>query len=82
MKRTFYVKALWDPEAKVWYSETDIEGLFIETSTLVEFEEIMPELARSMIVANHAIGDGAANSREDLFALVTWMPPSQLPSAA
>lgn len=83
MKRTFYVKALWDDEAKVWYSETDIEGLFIETKTLAEFEEIMPELARDMIIANHNDDPAfAKGSPEDLFATVTWIPPSQIPSAA
>jgi Domain of unknown function (DUF1902) len=83
MKRTFYVKALWDDEAKVYYSETDIEGLFIETGTLEEFEVIMPELARDMIIANHSPKPGAdALSPEELFATITWMPPTQLPNAA
>ena len=83
MKRTFYVKALWDEEVKVWYSETDIEGLFIETKTLVEFEEIMPELARDMIFANHTSSVQFTNrSPEDLFATVTWIPPLPVSNAA
>ena len=83
MKRTFYVKALWDEEVKVWYSETDIEGLFIETKTLVEFEEIMPELARDMIFANHTSSVQFTNcSPEDLFAMVTWIPPLPVSNAA
>ena len=36
MKKTFYVRALWDEEAKRFYSESDIHGLHIETDT-VEF---------------------------------------------
>lgn len=80
MKRTFYVKALSDDEAKVWYSESDIFGLHIETKTLDEFEEIMPELARDMIIANHTTTEGS--SPDDLFATVTWTPPAQLLNAA
>jgi hypothetical protein len=83
MKRTFFVKALWDAEAKVWYSETDIEGLFIETRHLAEFEEIIPELARDMIIANHnTLPELATKSPEELFAMVTWIPPAQIPNAA
>jgi Domain of unknown function (DUF1902) len=83
MKRTFYVKALWDDEAKVWYSETDIEGLFIETGSLQEFEDIMPELARDMIIANHNSLPGFDSlAPEDLFAMVTWMPPAPVANAA
>lgn len=83
MKRTFYVKAHWDTEANVWYSETDIEGLFIETKDLAEFEEIMPDLARDMIIANHnTSSELASKSPEDLFAMVTWIPPTQIPNAA
>ena len=83
MKRTFYVKALWDEDAKVWYSETDIEGLFIETKTLDEFQDIMPELAREMIFANHTPHlDEATVAPQDLFATVTWIPPSPAASAA
>lgn len=83
MKRTFYVKALWDDEAKVWYSETDIVGLFIETKTISEFEDIMPELARDMIIANHNVDpEFSQRSPQDLFATVTWIPPSRIPTAA
>jgi hypothetical protein len=83
MKRTFYVKALWDSEANVWYSQTDIEGLFIETKTLTEFEEIMPELARDMILANHGPKPNQTEiSPQELFATVTWIPPAQMPNAA
>ena len=82
MKRTFYVKALWDEEVKVWYSETDIKGLFIETKTLAEFEDIMPELARDMIFANHTVSsDLAKTSLQDLFATITWIPPQPVSSA-
>ena len=45
MKRTFTVKALWDGEAQVFYAQSDIEGLHIETVSLDEFEEIMLDYA-------------------------------------
>jgi Domain of unknown function (DUF1902) len=53
MKRTFYVKALWDTEAKVWYSESDIFGLHIETKSIEEFKEVMDDVAAELIVTNH-----------------------------
>ena len=40
MSQSFYVKAIWDPEAEVWCSESDIPGLVIETATLAEFEAV------------------------------------------
>jgi len=45
MARTFYVKAIWDPEAEVWCSESDIPGLVIETATLAEFESLARHVA-------------------------------------
>ena len=53
MKSSYYVKAIWDPEASVWISETDIPGLVIEANTLSEFESLMVELAPEMLQANN-----------------------------
>lgn len=53
MKRTFYVRAVWDEEAQVFYSESDISGLHIEAATLDEFEAVMSEFAEELIAANH-----------------------------
>jgi hypothetical protein len=50
--KTYHVKALWDAEAGVYYSETDIPGLNIEAATLGEFIEIAEELAPQMLEAN------------------------------
>jgi hypothetical protein len=55
MKSSYYVKALWDPEAAVWTSESDIPGLVIEASTLTEFEVLIWELAPEMLSANENI---------------------------
>ena len=52
-RRVFSVEALWDEEAKVFYSESDIDGLHIEAKTMKEFEKIMLELAPDLILANH-----------------------------
>jgi hypothetical protein len=50
--KTYHVKALWDAEAGVYYSETDIPGLNIEAETLREFIEIAEDLAPQMLEAN------------------------------
>jgi hypothetical protein len=77
MKRTFYVKALWDEEASVWYSESDIFGLHIETKTLNEFEEVMNEFAAELIINNHLTSEElAGNSIKDLLPTIIWERPS------
>jgi hypothetical protein len=52
MQSNYYVRAIWDPEASVWISETDIPGLVIEANTLAEFESLMVELAPEMLALN------------------------------
>ena len=78
MKRTFYVKALWDHEVSVWYSESDIFGLHIETKSLDEFEEVINEFAAELIVANHMTSeDLSQNSIKDLLPTVIWQRPAE-----
>lgn len=55
MKSLYYVKAIWDEEASVWVSETDIPGLVIEANTLAEFESLMLELAPEMLADNEGV---------------------------
>ena len=55
MKPSYYVAALWDSEASVWYSESNIPGLVIEAATVAEFEQLMNELAPEMLAANENI---------------------------
>lgn len=55
MKRTFNVKVVWDDEAQVFYSQSDIEGLHAEAASLDEFESIITEEAPELITANHRI---------------------------
>jgi hypothetical protein len=66
------VRAIWDPEASVWISETDIPGLVIEANTLAEFESLMDELAPEMLALNVGAGrravslDFSASQRREL----------------
>jgi hypothetical protein len=53
MKRNFSVEAIWDAEAKVYISRSDIVGLHIEAATIEEFEEVLHDVATELIVANH-----------------------------
>ena len=39
-KLTFTVKAVWDEDLKIFFSESDIIGLHIEAKTLEEFKKI------------------------------------------
>jgi hypothetical protein len=83
MKRTFYVKALWDEEVKVWYCESDIHGLHIESKTLDGFEEVMNDVALELIIDNHL-------KQEDIFSLpikewaptIIWQRPLEEKAAA
>lgn len=53
MPRTFVIKAIWDEEAEVFVSESDIMGLHIEADSIEEFEEIMHDVVEDLIMANH-----------------------------
>jgi len=52
MPPSYHVKAVWDAEAAVWISQSDIPGLVIEAETLAEFEALMTTLAPEMLAAN------------------------------
>ena len=52
-RRSFWVKARWDAEEKIFRSESNIIGLHIEASTLDEFQEIMSDLVPELVAANH-----------------------------
>jgi hypothetical protein len=83
MKRTFYVRAVWDAEVKKYYTESDILGLAIETKTLEEFEEVMNEVAVELIMSNHmSTEDLISNSIRDLVPTIIWQRPSEQAEAA
>ncbi|MFG6535800.1 DUF1902 domain-containing protein [Sulfitobacter sp. CS16] len=50
---TFYVTPVWDAEAQVYYSSSNIIGLHIEAATIGEFNEIAASLAPDLIGENH-----------------------------
>lgn len=49
---SFFVKAVWDAEAGVFYSDSNIVGLHIEAETIEKFRKIMADLAPELILAN------------------------------
>ncbi len=48
----FTVTALWDEEAKVFYSDSDIPGLCVEAASFDVFVEVVEDLAPEVIAAN------------------------------
>ena len=76
MKRSFTVEAVWDNEAGVYYSKSDIIGLAIETASLDEFEEVLNEFAAELIISNHmTLEELASHSLKDLMPLIIWQRP-------
>jgi hypothetical protein len=76
-RRSFTVRAVWDEDARVYYSESDILGLHIEAPTLDEFEAIMMEVAPELVVENHlSRPDLASKSLSDLIPTIVWQKPS------
>ena len=83
LKRTFTIKALWDDEAKVFVSESDIDGLHIEADTIEEFEKVMHECAVELIVANHLSADDIASLPvRDLVPAIVWQRPEKVMAVA
>lgn len=68
---TFYVKAIWDADAGVFYSESDIIGLHIEAETLDEFEAAAAELGPQLIVENHITKRDIA--QRSISELIPWI---------
>ena len=51
------MNAVWDEEAKVFCSCSDIVGLHIEAETIEEFREVLVDIAPELILANHVSND-------------------------
>ncbi len=68
---TFNVKAVWDAEAGVFYSESDIIGLHIEAENLEEFEAAAAELGPKLIMENHITKRDIA--QRSLSELIPWI---------
>jgi Domain of unknown function (DUF1902) len=79
MRKSFYIKAIWDDEAKVFYSESDISGLHIETPTIEEFEDLMKDLAVDMVTSNHMTSNELiSRPLRDLIPAILWQRPEKL----
>ena len=75
-KRQFYVRAVWDDEAEVYYTDSNIRGLHIEADTIEAFEEAMFDVVAEQIVTNHYSKDDLANSSfAELIPAVVWERP-------
>ena len=72
MRKVFTIKAVWDDDAGVYFSDSDISGLHIEAESLDEFESEMFEVAADLIVANHMTDEeyNSAPPRERIPAIV------------
>ena len=77
-KRMFKVTAIWDEEAKVFYSQSDIIGLHIESATLDDFEIVMMDVAPGLVIANHfSKPELETTPLEDLVPAILWQRPDQ-----
>lgn len=83
MQRSFTVRALWDDDAKVFYSESDIIGLHIEAPTIEAFLEVMNDCAPELIVENHIPKpDLVSKPLRELIPAIVFCPPDANHSAA
>lgn len=75
-KRTFFVRAVWDEDAEVFCSKSDIRVLPIEAATLAKFRSVLVDAAPELIVANHiSAPDLAGTPLKDLLPTIVWEPP-------
>ncbi len=78
MKRSFYVRALWDDEAKRYYSQSDIRGLHIETASLDEFEMVLQDVALDLVFSNHVTPEEMASiPLRELVPTILWERPRE-----
>jgi hypothetical protein len=76
-KRTFFVRAIWDDEDQVFYSDSDILGLHIEADTIEEFRAVLAEVGPALIVANHITTPDLVHTpvKDWLPTIVCELPP-------
>ena len=60
MTRPYFIRAIWDAEAKVFYSDTNVPGLVVEAENLSDFvafaEELLPDMLRANIGGSVSAG--------------------------
>ena len=52
MAKVFTVTAVWDPDAEVFTTQSDIPGLVVEAATFEELVDLIRSLAPEVIAAN------------------------------
>jgi len=85
--RTFHVRAVWDDEAKVYISQSDIKGLHIEAETVEAFEAVVFEHARALVFENHIKPELGRRPIDDLMSGklvpgIVWQRPDVVPAGA
>ncbi|QIE44796.1 DUF1902 domain-containing protein [Pseudohalocynthiibacter aestuariivivens] len=76
-KMRFYIKAVWDEDAEIFYSESDIIGLHIEAATVEDFQVLMEQLAPEMVLENHVSKrDLSKKSILDMIPSIFFTPPT------
>lgn len=79
-QRTYSVTAVWDPEAKVYYAQSDIIGLHVEAANLEDFQALVRDLAVELIMTNHVSPEEIANTPiRDLVPGIIWSLPETSP---
>ena len=69
-KKSYEVRAIWDDEHKLWYSESDLIGLHIEAPTFPEFRELVHEFAAELIVTNHYSDEDLRGDLRDMIPAI------------
>ena len=52
MSKAYKVEAIWDPDAAVFTSRSDIPGLVVEAETFEEFVSLVEDLAPQVMASN------------------------------
>jgi Domain of unknown function (DUF1902) len=77
LKQIYSIKAIWDEEAKVFISESDIIGLHIEADTIEEFETVMHDVALELILENHiSVPDMILKPIKEWAPEILWQRPN------
>jgi hypothetical protein len=73
----YKIAALWDEEAQVFVSESNIKGFHIEAATIEEFEDLMMAIAPELVAANHlADFELASKPLSQLIPGIIWERPA------
>jgi hypothetical protein len=76
VRKIFTVTAVWDEEAGVYFSDSDISGLHVETESLEEFERELFDVAAELIVANHMTAAEISSApRKDVIPAILYKAP-------